>query len=113
MTTTTPSAPKTPKMTLALPKPPATAKVMRFTQSIKDAETQDKLNSYMLAYKEANGVSIDRNTLVELMLQEFMSKDKEFMKFFGKLSKEPDARAARAVQAAAQSTATDDGPAAD
>lgn len=99
------SAKKKKPRILALPQRPASAKVMRFTQSIKDANTQDMLNAYIEAYKVEYGQPIDRNTIVEMMLREQLVKDKDFIRYYGTLDNTPDARQKRASDA---SQASDD-----
>lgn len=83
-------------ISLLVPRQPAGAKPLRFTQSIKDPQTQDMLNAYIECYGRVYGTSIDRNTIVEQMLAALMSRDKDFMKYYSGLSKSPEAIAARA-----------------
>lgn len=93
-------------LSLLVPRQPAGTKPLRFTQSIKDAATQDMLNAYIECYSKVYGTSIDRNTIVEQMLLSLMSRDRDFMKYYSSLPKSPEAISARAALASATHDAT-------
>ena len=88
---------------LALPALAPTVKPQRFTQTIKDPEVQDMLNSYLQVYQQTYKLPIDRNTMVELMLKKFLLSDKDFLKVYKALPQTPDAVAQRAAESSKHS----------
>lgn len=99
-----------PPLKLSLPPLPPTVKPLRFTQTIKDAGVQDMLNSYLQLYEQTYKKSIDRNTLVEMMIRGFLMSDKAFQSHYRSLSQAPEAIAQRAAEGAKNSGDAEDSP---
>ena len=60
--------------------------VTRLAVSIKQS-SHDMLEAYREQYKAVYGQEIEMSALVETMLKEFMTSDKDFMKKFAAASK--------------------------